>query len=444
VPECGNTTDSAIEACQRSPFSDECTASRGDERDAGVMMASLSLFRSSPATPRIKDFDEEDWNSTWVELHDGLTGWQHSMILDGVANFSALSIRSPGVYRLRTKIWSRDNSTTPVYAFAPTLLVLPFNNTLNASGDTDNNTLNESGGNSTFNPSGDTDNNTLDASGDTDAEIAFVEGGYKEGCFVVFAHGNGSKASETQLLDAVHQAFDVHKGWAVRVYVDASMSRGSRKKLLELGVDLVDADELLPDAGSATWAFWPFLAAEDPSVSRFLVREAGFDIIEREAPAVSEWITSGRALHVARDSVLHSRPFSPRQWGCTHPCSAGIIESLGGMKQAVLHFLELHGAAVRTDAWFGDTVVWVSLAGNHDALAHDSLFCLRWPHSVSFPTPRSGALAVGQLSKKWHGSVDSLTSSTVEDVIQDATQQAEWTCQHAPLACRRDPTWTRG
>ena len=35
------------------------------------------------------------------------------------------------------------------------------------------------------------------------------------------------------------------------------------------------------------------LAAEDPSVGHFVVREAGFHISPRERPAVEEWIKSG-------------------------------------------------------------------------------------------------------------------------------------------------------
>ena len=49
------------------------------------------------------------------------------------------------------------------------------------------------------------------------------------------------------------------------------------------------------------------MAAEDPTVSRFLVREAGFDIVGRERAAVNEWVWSERIMHVMRDSTLHDR-----------------------------------------------------------------------------------------------------------------------------------------
>lgn len=114
------------------------------------------------------------------------------------------------------------------------------------------------------------------------------------------------------------------------------------------------------------------VAADDASVSRFLVREAGFDVIERERAAVREWAMSHRQLHVARDSSFHDRPFNPRAWGCMKPCNSGQIREVGGMKRAVESFLALHGAAVRTDFWFGDSLVWPSFADTHQALAHDS------------------------------------------------------------------------
>jgi hypothetical protein len=120
------------------------------------------------------------------------------------------------------------------------------------------------------------------------------------------------------------------------------------------------------------WMLHLAVAAEDSSVSRFIVREAGYDVVERERGAVGEWITSQRQLHVARDSSLHDRPFNIRAWGCTFPCRSGLVDSQGGMRNSVISFLSLHGAAVRTDAWFGDTVIWPSFISGHEALAHDS------------------------------------------------------------------------
>jgi len=274
-------------------------------------------------------------------------------------------------------------------------------------------------------------------------------------CFVVFGHSSRwSKATDQQLLDSVRQARGVHAGWRLRVYVDESVSGSVRAKLEALGAQLIDAGSMLPDSGQFTWAFWPFLAADDKDVWRFLVREAGFDVIERESPAVREWILSGRLLHVARDSSLHDRPFNPRAWGCVAPCSAGIVETLGGMTKAVLSFLEKHGAAIRTDFWFGDRVVWPSFASTDKALAHDSFSCASYACSLPFPTQRNGTGNVAQLSKSW----SAISSDDVVDEAEEsrqlnaihflekeiAAEKPEWTCQRAPFACRRYFSWVQG
>ena len=50
---------------------------------------------------------------------------------------------------------------------------------------------------------------------------------------------------------------------------------------------------------------WRFLIASDPSVGRYIIRDADSRLSERKA-AVSEWIESGKKFHVMRDHPSHN------------------------------------------------------------------------------------------------------------------------------------------
>jgi hypothetical protein len=51
--------------------------------------------------------------------------------------------------------------------------------------------------------------------------------------------------------------------------------------------------------GGIAGMFWRFLVADDPSVDRFIVRDADSRLNPRDALAVAEWVRSGTALHTA-------------------------------------------------------------------------------------------------------------------------------------------------
>ena len=50
--------------------------------------------------------------------------------------------------------------------------------------------------------------------------------------------------------------------------------------------------------------------ADDPSVARFLIRDADSRLNLRENAAVHEWIESGYSFHIMRDHTAHFVPIN--------------------------------------------------------------------------------------------------------------------------------------
>jgi len=253
-------------------------------------------------------------------------------------------------------------------------------------------------------------------------------------CVIVFSHSRQhSPTSEVQLLDSLQQAKERYgPSWQIHVYLDESSSITTKQEIENLGGKVLAADQL-QGHGEMTWAFWPFLAFEGGAKKkrRIIVREAGHDVVQREVDAVKQWIISAKALHTMRDSLLHSRPFNSRLWGCIAPCEIRgrpLVEVVKG-------FLLKHHADVRTDEWFGSTVMLPYFSSIGEKVTHDSLFCMDWQDSLPFPTERKGIEFAGQPSLSWYSGDEELAMKM---------QRGEWLCSSSPYRCRGHSSWRRG
>jgi hypothetical protein len=104
----------------------------------------------------------------------------------------------------------------------------------------------------------------------------------------------------------------IYPGWVVRYFVDRSVPDEVIERLRALGCEIVVMEKSLgPDYGK----FWRFTVAADPSVERFACRDADSRLNVREKVAVDEWIASGAAFHVMRDSIYHRNRVLGGMWG---------------------------------------------------------------------------------------------------------------------------------
>jgi hypothetical protein len=164
-------------------------------------------------------------------------------------------------------------------------------------------------------------------------------------------------------------------GWSCRFYVDDSVPADILRRLRAKGAEVIMVDA--ETKASIHPLMWRFLAADDPQVARFLMRDADSLIGRREAAAVHAWLESDRWFHLMRDWLNHGELLLAGMWGgCT-----GVIPSL---KTEMLDFLQ-HEVTARfrpnVDQHFLRQRLWPTV--RQSVLAHDSQFS--FPGNQAFP-----------------------------------------------------------
>ena len=113
-------------------------------------------------------------------------------------------------------------------------------------------------------------------------------------------------------LDAVEQVAEFYPGWESWFFLGADVPATTREALLASGARVLEGKAWGPWAGM----YWRFLAACDPEVDIMISRDVDTRILPREVAAVSEWLDSGKVLHIMRDHPKHEMPIMGGMWGC--------------------------------------------------------------------------------------------------------------------------------
>ena len=109
---------------------------------------------------------------------------------------------------------------------------------------------------------------------------------------------------------------ELFKGWTCRVYLDDTVPQHVHRRLREAGAQLVEMNSKGPNPINPL--MWRFLVIDDPSVKRFLLRDADSLLSEREAAAVEAWLDSPFLFHHMRDYCSHTELILAGLWGgCT-------------------------------------------------------------------------------------------------------------------------------
>ncbi|MCO5066142.1 MAG: hypothetical protein M9924_17250 [Rhizobiaceae bacterium] len=152
--------------------------------------------------------------------------------------------------------------------------------------------------------------------------------------------------------------------WRCRFYCDETVPSEIFRRITEAGGEIRMVDAQARESIPAL--MWRFLAADDPDVSRFLMRDANSLIGEREVAAVQAWLESGRWFHVMRDNYTHTEIMLAGLWGgCT-----GVIPD---MRREMIAFVK-PGDFVpsHVDQHFLRKRVWPTV--RQSVLSHDRLF----------------------------------------------------------------------
>ncbi len=131
-------------------------------------------------------------------------------------------------------------------------------------------------------------------------------------------------------------------------------------------------------------AFWRFLPASDPSVSKLLVRDSDSPVTPREVAAVNEWLASGKGFHIMRDHPKHEYPILAGLWGT----DTALLRDIDQLIRKWNRF-DYYGC----DQTFLAKIIYPHVRKH--AYIHSE--CIMFPHEVihHFPTPRQDSDFIG-------------------------------------------------
>lgn len=108
-----------------------------------------------------------------------------------------------------------------------------------------------------------------------------------------------------------------YPGWLCRFYVHTSVPAEYKRKLIELGAEIIVKEEEIGKKREENGMFWRFEVLDDPEVERFIVRDTDSRLSLREANCVRDWINSKEPFHIIRDHYYHSTKIMGGMWGAT-------------------------------------------------------------------------------------------------------------------------------
>lgn len=170
----------------------------------------------------------------------------------------------------------------------------------------------------------------------------------------------------------------IYPGWQCRFYIDGSVPDRVRGALLAEGADTIR----MPDQSRQyDGLFWRFLAAFDPAIDRYLIRDADSVINIRERLAVDAWVDSGTHFHVMRDHHTHTDTMLAGLWG-------GVSGALPDLSPHFAGYLDAANKTANCDQKFLRECVWP--IARQCVLTHDSC------HAVLHAKPFPGDVRLGE------------------------------------------------
>jgi len=163
-------------------------------------------------------------------------------------------------------------------------------------------------------------------------------------------------------------------GWVCRFYVTNDVPLDAIDTLKQMGAEV---EAIPPGMGYSSGMFWRFLVAADPTVDRYIVRDADSRLNARDRIAVEEWVESRYPVHILRDHVNHCLVMNGGMWG-------GVKGAISDMRGKVEGWTARDEYAA--DLNFLEQQVWPEIRDSQ--IAHDSYCCDRFPNARPFPSKR--------------------------------------------------------
>ncbi len=146
------------------------------------------------------------------------------------------------------------------------------------------------------------------------APPAFNSVNPKENVIAYSLFGGLPRYCETSLIN-IDLAKEIYPEWTCRFYIDQSVPEKVVTRLQEKGAEVIFVTEQQKEISGL---FWRFFVMDDPTVKRFLIRDADSLVSYRERAAVDEWLKSDKWFHTMRDFYSHTELILAGMWGGTH------------------------------------------------------------------------------------------------------------------------------
>ena len=176
--------------------------------------------------------------------------------------------------------------------------------------------------------------------------------------------------------------------WEVRYYVGVNISTHITQLLSVYGANILyvsEAEVKVPPP------YWAYLVADDPKVSRFLVRNVIHRLSPRQTHLIKDWERSDYAFHNIRDRPWHSAyALVPYMFGARRDHLRKKIS--GSMADTIVS--AINDGRIQNTSSLLNNVIWPEI--NHDVMSHDSVSSDRWKTSIPITKLEYDFMKIGQ------------------------------------------------
>lgn len=184
------------------------------------------------------------------------------------------------------------------------------------------------------------------------------------------------------LMENLRMHRHLFPAWTIRVYLDSSVPENYRHQLERGGAQIRSMTQP-PGEAPARRLLWRFEVISDPSIKRFLIRDADSFLTVKERVAVDDWLRSSKYFHLMRDFPTHTDLILAGLWG-------GVGGVLPPLQKLLQDFRPWRIENDHIDQDILSVTAWPTI--RQSCLIHDRMFtgCLG-----SVPFPPYGDLPTG-------------------------------------------------
>ena len=200
--------------------------------------------------------------------------------------------------------------------------------------------------------------------------------------------------------------------WVVRIYACTSLPKDIIQFLILYGAELIFVNE---QEISIPSSYWAHLVADDPNVTRFIVRNVTHRLSPRQTRLINDWQLSDHAYHTIRDRPWHSgMPLVQDLFGAVREHLVDAIND---------SMYNLISNAMQTNKSMNvENFIWSRIQNDASILVHDSVDaclieqCIHFSKTIHDSMPIG--VAVDQYEIPMYNSTDNYLSSSERVTMQ--------------------------